>query len=140
MTKSRIALSKIDCSAWFKVATGRSICTERRLALSQRRTLRNFRSRSTADEQTSRLEEGVKEKLQGQPDFDCESSAGQRAEIEYRATPASGRLYRSPSVEMRDASAFPLSACSNARHGSIAHFTRCGNFLTPLITRRSPSA
>src|SRR4030095_3999860 len=31
------------------------------------------------------------------------------------------------------------NACCTARHASIAHFTRCGNFRTPCITRRSPN-
>ena len=37
------------------------------------------------------------------------------------------------------ASPAPCSnACSTARQGSIAHFTRCGKFRTPFITQRSP--
>jgi DNA topoisomerase IB len=48
-----------------------------------------------------------------------------------------GRLYRghrtegSTSVETVDSPSFSLRACSTARHASIAHFTRCGNFRTP---------
>ncbi len=43
------------------------------------------------------------------------------------------------SVETVDSPSLCLSACSTARQGSIAHFTRCGNFRTPRMTRRSPS-
>src|SRR5205807_454903 len=43
------------------------------------------------------------------------------------------------SVETVASPAFCRKACSSARQARTAHLTRCGNFRTPCISRRSPS-
>ena len=70
MTKSRIVLSKIDCSSPAR-DHDRPLDLHRTSARlePEKNTSGNSRSRSTADEQTSRLREGVKEKLQRKPIF-----------------------------------------------------------------------
>src|SRR5207237_472777 len=69
----------------------------------------------------------------------CSSADFQRVTQTHHLSPGLSQANSGSSVETVASPSVCLSACSTARHGSMAHFTRWGNLRTPRIARRSPS-